>query len=162
MRKLLFLFMLLIAGTAAAQIMVSPGIQRPQPVVKPADNGQAKFDPANSPETARAEINRLSARVRDLKAQLSNTLANLQSARGELDEMRRAGGSLVTAQCVTQFLSRNTAGASEDCSASGYTCAAVSGLCHRSCTTSDMCSAGFACDIPSGRCVVANPPGDDG
>ena len=163
MRRAIFVVLLMVAGAAAAQIMVQPGvIQKPQPqVAMPQGPEAVALDPALSPETARAEIDRLKARVRDLRMQLSNTLANLQSARSELDEMQRAGGTLVRAQCVSQFLSRNTAGASEDCSASGYTCAAVSGLCHRSCTTSDMCAAGFTCDIPAGRCVVPAPASDE-
>jgi hypothetical protein len=94
-----------------------------------------------------------------LRDQLAVTLADLQNLRARLDDMTRAGGSLVTAQCTSDTISRNTAGASEDCAASGYTCAAVSGLCHRSCTSTTMCSAGFVCDIPAARCVPP-PVGD--
>lgn len=159
MRRLLLLLLVLMAiGPASAQVTtVSPrAVQQVQPQVIQRDSNAAKVDIAADPERARAEINRLRAKNRALRQQFANTLADLQSLRHDMDEMTRPGGSLVTAQCVDRITSRNTAGESEDCSASGYTCGKVSGLCHRSCTTSDMCSGGFVCDIEAARCVL--PP----
>jgi len=121
-----------VPALAQIQIMQMPQ-SPPEPVVAPAPaapqiqmvapSETPTFDPASTPETARAE-------------------------------MTRAGGSLVRAMCVSPTLSRNTAGAEENCAASGYTCASVEGTCHRQCTSTDQCAAGFVCDIGERRCVV--------
>jgi len=113
-----------------------------------------RFDPALTPETARAEITRLQKRIRDLRGQMAVTLADLQVLRTQLDEMTRAGGSLVRAVCASPELSRNTAGAEENCYASGYTCGSVEGTCFRQCTTTAQCAPGFVCDTSASRCVV--------
>ena len=79
----------------------------------------------------------------------------LQQARSTIDEMTSRGGSLVRAQCVSDSLSRRTdGGGEENCAASGYTCSAVEGTCHRQCTTSNDCAGGFVCDTGAARCVV--------
>jgi len=90
------------------------------------------------------------------------TLGDLQALRAQLDEMTRAGGSLVRAQCVSDTLSRRTdGGGEENCAASGYMCSAVEGTCHRQCTSSSQCSAGFVCDIGAAHCVVPSTGDDD-
>jgi hypothetical protein len=162
-RVVLLLLALFVVAPVAAQVIIArpDAIQRTEPQVAVPSGNPAQLDVASDPERARAEIARLRARNRELRGQFSTTLADLQALRGQLDEMTRTGGSLVTAYCVGGTVSRNSAGASEDCTASGYTCAAVSGLCHRSCTASSMCARGFACDILSGRCEVPAPAEDD-
>jgi len=152
-----------VPALAQIQIMQMPQ-SPPEPVVAPAPaapqiqmvapSEMPTFDPASTPETARAEMTRLQNRIRDLRGQLAVTLGDLQALRTQLDEMTRAGGSLVRAMCVSPTLSRNTAGAEENCAASGYTCASVEGTCHRQCTSTDQCAAGFVCDIGERRCVV--------
>jgi hypothetical protein len=120
-----------------------------------APQGPQSFDPAMTPETARAAIAKLQARNRELKKQMGLTLGDLQALRTQLDELTRAGGSLVRAQCISASLSRRTDGAGEEnCAASGYTCGPVEGTCRRSCTSSDQCAGGFVCDIGAARCVV--------
>jgi len=58
------------------------------------------------------------------------TLGDLPRVRTQLDEITRAGGSLVRAQCVSPTLSRRTDGGGEvDCSTSGYVCGSVEGIC---------------------------------
>jgi hypothetical protein len=122
--------------------------------------GAANFDPAMTPETARAAIAKLKAKNLELKKQMTLTLGDLQALRSQLDEMTRSGGSLVHAQCVSASLSRRTdGGGEENCAASGYMCAPVEGTCRRSCTSSDQCAGGFVCDIGAARCVV--PPTSD-
>ncbi len=171
-RKLIIsLFALLIALPALAQlqmpvmqppVVAQPVIVSPQAIepvaVSPSDS--ASFDPALTPETARAAIAKLRARNRELRGQMAVTLGDLQAARATLDEMTRAGGSLVRAQCVSASLSRNTAGAEENCAASGYNCSPAEGTCRRLCTSSDQCTGGFVCDIGAARCIVP-PTGDD-
>lgn len=168
-RKLILsLLALLIALPALAQFqMLPPVVAQPvtlppqaveQVAVSPSD--PASFDPALTPDTARAAIAKLHARNRELRGQMAVTLGDLQAARATIDEMTSAGGSLVRAQCVSATLSRNTAGAEENCAASGYNCSAVEGTCRRVCTSSDQCTGGFVCDIGAARCVVP-PTGDD-
>lgn len=152
-----------IAGTAEAQVLLSPnGIQRAQPQIRDQADSSQQVDPANVPELARAEINRLRTSNRELRQAFSQTLSALQELRRQLDETARRGGSLVTAYCESETVSRNTAGDTEDCSTSGYTCGSVNGLCHRQCSSSSMCAGGFTCDIPAGRCIVPTPSNDDG
>lgn len=166
MARLFLLALLMLMTSASAQMRSSPARtvnvpQRTQPPVIVNTAPPPQLDPANDPERARAEINRLRGNNRQMRQQLSNTLADLQAVRRQIDEMSRAGGSLVSAYCASSTQSRNTAGAIEDCSASGYVCAAVSGLCHRSCTTAAMCAPGFACDMDTGRCALPPVAEDD-
>lgn len=167
MRRFLFLLACLLAGfqlgPVAAQIFtVKPQIATPNvPAPQQSDAAGPQFDPALDPDRARAEIARLKAANRQLRQAFGTTLADLQALRARLDETTRPGGSLVTARCVSSLMSQNTAGASEDCSASGYACAAVSGLCHRTCNTSNMCAPGFACNMDNHRCELPPPAADD-
>lgn len=116
----------------------------PHAVVNP--NTAATVDPATDPTLARAEIDRLQRK----NSELTQTIADL---RNRLDETTRPGGALVHAYCSSQTQSRNTAGASADCTDAGYTCEPVSGMCRTSCQTSDQCSPGFLCDTGIERCV---------
>ena len=105
--------------------------------------------------TARAVSPQLSqALAIDYQAQYRKEVEKNKQLRGENDGLRqqlaeysRRGGSLVHAYCETRTLSRNTAGASNDCSHNGYTCEPVSGLCRTSANDSDQCSDGFLLDI---------------
>ena len=141
-------------ATVAAPAQAMPELQ----VAPPAE--ALTFDPALTPETARAAISRLQARIRELRGQMGVTLGELQGLRSQLDEMTRAGGSLVRASCASPALSRNSAGAEENCHATGYVCGAVEGLCFRQCTSTSQCAPGFACDIGAARCVLPSS-GDD-
>ena len=119
------------------------------------------FDPALDPDRARALIQQLRKDKLALRGQYMTTLSQYQEALARIDEMTRVGGSLVTAHCEGGTLSVNTAGASENCAASGYTCASVSGLCHRQCNVTSECAPTFVCDTGERRCVVP-APSDDG
>ena len=133
----------------------------PPSVLQVQPQGSLTIDPALDPDRARALIAKLQAKNRDLRTQMGVTLGDLQALRAQLDEITRAGGSNVHAQCISAELSRRTDGAGEEnCAASGYTCSPVEGTCRRQCTSSDQCSAGFVCDIGAARCVV--PPTDEG
>ena len=162
MRKILVVAAVIAAAAvpALAQISTIQVQQVPAPtpqviVATPPTGDQLTFDIANDPEKARALIASLRAKNRELRTQMGLTLGDLQALRAELDEMTRAGGSLVRAQCVSDTLSRRTdGGGEENCAASGYTCASVEGTCHRSCTVTSQCAGGFVCDTSISRCVV--------
>ncbi|MFC5571328.1 hypothetical protein ACFPN1_14785 [Lysobacter yangpyeongensis] len=81
---------------------------------------------------------------REKNRQLRDENARLQS---QLAEWTRKGGSLVHAYCETPTLSVNSAGARNDCAASGYGCEPVSGLCRTSVRSSDQCAPGFLMDV---------------
>ena len=132
---------------------VAPPVTTVEPVMMPPADAPT-FDVTNDPERARAYINKLRAEKRALREQMTVTLGDLQNARTTIDEMTRLGGTLVRAQCVSETLSRTTAGVSENCAASGYTCGGVEGTCFRQCTTSSQCSTGFTCDPGPARCIV--------
>ena len=166
MRKSVAIVLALAALAVPALAQISPiRIVRPvtPPPVQPvqSQNTPLTFDPALDPDRARALIAKLQAKNRDLRTQMGVTLGDLQALRAQLDAITSKGGSAVLAQCVSDTLSRRTdGGGEENCAASGYTCSAVEGTCHRQCTTTMQCSAGFVCDIPAAHCVV--PPGDEG
>ena len=166
MKKPVVIVLALAALAVPALAQISPiRIVRPvtpPPVQQVQPQGQLTFDPALDPDRARALIAKLRAKNHDLRNQMGVTLGDLQAVRTQLDEMTRAGGSLVRAQCVSDTLSRRTdGGGEENCAASGYMCSAVEGTCLRQCTSSTQCSAGFVCDIPAAHCVVPSS-GDEG
>ncbi len=167
MRRLSFLvsclLLGLLMGPLAAQVFtVKPQVLAPRAPAPQTNSATGpQFDPALDPDRARAEIQRLKTANRQLRQAFGTTLAELQNLRVQLDETTRPGGSLVTAHCVGQFVSQNSAGASEDCAASGYACAAVSGLCHRTCNSTTMCAPGFACNMDNHRCELPPPATDD-
>lgn len=73
------------------------------------------------------------------------------SLRAQLEAWTRKGGSQVHAYCETPTLSANSAGARNDCAASGYACEPVSGLCRTMARTSNDCAPGFLMNVD--RCV---------
>ena len=75
------------------------------------------------------------------------------SLKAQLDSYTSRAGSRVTAYCETPTLSRNTAGASNDCSASGFGCEPVSGLCRTVAHSTSECAAGFVWCSTSNACV---------
>ena len=171
-RRLVILTLAALAAVPAlAQFqVVLPPPPAPEPVVQQAPaapqiqmaipSETPTFDPASTPDTARAAIKRLQDRIRELRGQMAVTLGDLQVLRTQLDETTRAGGSLVRAVCSSPALSRNTAGAEENCYASGYTCGAVEGTCFRQCTSSSQCAPGFSCDIGAAHCILP-PTGEE-
>lgn len=145
--------LVVIAAMAAipAIAQVAPvKIQRPitVPMVQPIQTqpSEANFDVAMDPERARALINQLRQEKRDLDAKLTEAL-------GRIDEMTKPGGNLVRAYCASGDVSRNTAGAEENCAASGYACAPVEGTCRRSCNVTTDCAGYHVCDTARHVCV---------
>jgi hypothetical protein len=157
------LIILSLAAIAAVPVIaqIQPiRVQRPVPVapvteVQQSSSNAGVIEPWMTPDTAKAAIEKLQARNRELKGQMSVTLSDLQNVRTQLDEITRSGGSLVRAQCASASLSRRTdGGGEENCYASGYVCGDVEGTCKRQCSTSNDCAPGFVCDTGAARCVV--------
>ncbi|HSR65102.1 MAG TPA: hypothetical protein VLM17_05795 [Xanthomonadaceae bacterium] len=75
------------------------------------------------------------------------------SLKAQLDAYTSRTGSRVSAYCERATLSRNTAGASNDCSSNGFRCEPVSGLCRTVAHSSDECAAGYVYCSVHGNCV---------
>ncbi|NUS39334.1 MAG: hypothetical protein HOQ02_09975 [Lysobacter sp.] len=84
------------------------------------------------------------------------------SLKSQLDAYASRTGSHVTAYCETPTLSRNTAGASNDCSHNGFGCEPVSGLCRTAAHSSDECAPGYVYCATRNDCVDPNAPGSCG
>jgi FtsZ-binding cell division protein ZapB len=79
-----------------------------------------------------------------------------------IEALTTLGGSEVRAYCAAPNVSKNTAGAENNCADAGYSCDDVSGLCNTRCNTSDECSGGeFRCDTEHHVCIKPPPPSDD-
>ena len=75
------------------------------------------------------------------------------SLKAQLDSYTSRTGSRVTAYCETPTLSRNTAGASNDCSRSGFGCEPVTGLCRTVAHSTAECAAGYVWCSLNNACV---------
>jgi hypothetical protein len=153
--RLLALLALVLVTPATAQMSV-PRIQpiQVQPVAVSPQGADAVLEPWMTPETAKRAIEQLRAERTELKASLADTNTRLAEAIAKIDEMTKSGGTLVKAYCASSTVSRNTAGAEEDCAAGGYRCDQVTGLCHRRATHSLMCSTGFNWDANTNQCIT--------
>ena len=129
-----------------SMIMVAPTQE-----VSPSDPSLAI--PVDDPEALKARIRQLKEQNQALAEERDALTRERNILQARIDEMTAPGGSLVIAYCPSREISRNTAGAEEDCSSVGYVCNPVSGLCHTSCQGTDHCASGYACDIEAGRCV---------
>ena len=146
--RLLALLALILVTPAAAQ-MTMPQMAKPivvQPILATPPAADLSVEPWMTPETAKKAIEELRLERTELKTNLSEAIARI-------DAMTRPDGSQVRAYCATETLSRNTAGAEEDCAASGYSCDKVSGLCHRTARNALMCAPGFNMDANNGQCI---------
>jgi len=124
----------------------------PAPVDRPALQGTEIDQDA-------LERKRLEKENRELREENAKLKADNAALSARVDNFTSLGGSEVRAYCPDRDTSRNTAGAQTDCNRSGYTCEDVSGLCHTSCQTTDMCAVGWVCATDVQQCVVANPGG---
>lgn len=141
---------LLFVTPAIAQIVQVQPIQPTVPIIRiPSIAAEQNEDLANKAmtiEEARARISQLAKEKREANAKLKEALARI-------DEMTKPGGSLVRAYCASSDISRNTAGAEENCATTGYVCGEVAGVCKAQCATSNDCAGGYTCDVPQARCV---------
>ena len=127
-------------------ISVAPGVIKAAPV----SSGASAQSAASLPKDYEALYRKEVEKNRELKGTVDSLSARIA-------EMTRPGGRLVQAYCESNVVSRNTAGATSDCSAAGYACEPVSGLCRTSAQISDHCAAGFTyCSIHSNCVRTAN------
>ena len=138
-----------LAGILAAAIAIPLSAQNVQsvqpirPMVAPAANVQVQPDYRDLYEKARANNQKLRAENADLKAQLAAWTSK--------------GGSLVHAYCESDTLSRTTAGASNDCAATGYKCEPTSGLCRTTANSSADCAGSRIYCATTKQCVAPDP-----
>jgi hypothetical protein len=147
--------LLVFATTASSQVSMRP-VQPVRPMPAPTPAAQAAPIEAHTPELeAQKEISGLKHDVRRLEAENADLKAKNSALQGQVDGYSALGGSLVHAYCPadSNTTSKNTAGATSDCGAAGYTCEPVSGQCRTSCQTSDMCAPRFTCDTGIQQCV---------
>jgi hypothetical protein len=143
---------------ALAVLFVAPGaaqVTRALPPVTPMTVSPQAMPKLTPMEVDRDALTKVMTpeEVKALQSKLRETRIELRQAIERIDQMTKLGGSLVKAYCEpgTQ-MSRNTAGASEDCAASGYACDQVSGTCHRRALNTTMCATGFV--MNEGSCVT--------
>jgi hypothetical protein len=130
---------LLLVAPGAAQVtrpVIQPVVISPLPQIAPLEVDDNHITKVMTLEEANALIAKLKEERREKSLEL-------RAALERINEMTRFGGSLVQAYCTSDTMSRNSAGASEDCAAGGYNCDRVSGLCHRRAAISDHCAEGF-------------------
>ncbi len=138
-------------ATGAVLAQTAPRVRAIQPAV-PVAPVSATPAPASAstgvalPKDYQALDQKEAEKTRALRAEVASLTARLA-------EMTRQGGSLVQAYCETPTMSRNTAGASNDCAIAGYGCEPVSGLCRTSATSSAQCAAGFVYCSTNSSCV---------
>jgi hypothetical protein len=155
--RLIALLAAILVTPALAQMSMQP-MQRPGTTVSlpPAAVVQQDPDAATKVmtiEEAKAQIAKLRADNRDLTLKLSDSTAKLNETLATLTEWTQKTGSLVHAYCDGPTLSRSSAGASEECSTSGYACSPVEGTCRRSCNVTTDCAGYYVCDTAAHVCV---------
>lgn len=126
--------------------------------------------PARTAPAGKSTLSALEAENKRLKGEVLDLTARLEKAEREgalsasrvkyLEEqvkaMTKPGGRLVRSYCDGDSMSRNTAGAENNCASGGYACEPVSGLCYSRCSNNYQCALGWACDPGAARCVRAN------
>lgn len=147
----LALLALVLVSPAVAQLMkVQPIPQVSRPVVvqpvQPVQEDSNVAQKVMTIEEAQAQIAKLRQEKRDLDSKLTEALATI-------DQWTQKGGSLVHAYCESDEISRNSAGATENCADSGYRCASVEGTCRRSCNVTTDCAGYHVCDTARHVCV---------
>ena len=150
---------LLAVSVASAQtapvraIQIQPIQPAPATQVQPAatanDATQATQAEAIGPVQTVESLTAANKQLRENNRLLRNENAALKE---KIANMTTPGGSAVRAYCPTETTSRNTAGAEANCAASGYKCEDVSGLCHKTCSSSDHCSVGHSCNPCNNKC----------
>lgn len=133
-----------IASVAGAQTVRQ--VRPVSPIVATPISPAASATGVSMPKDYEALYRKEAEKNRELKAEV-------QSLTERLAQVTRPGGSLVTAYCESPSVSRNTAGATNDCSTSGFACEPVSGLCRTSARSSTECAAGFVYCSLRANCV---------
>ena len=128
---------------AACSIALAPALAQNVPVAPAMQSAR----PAVTPQLTHALDIDYQAQYRKEVEKNRQLLGENDGLRKQLAEYTRHGGSLVHAYCETETVSRNTAGARNDCAPTGYKCEPVSGLCRTSANDSLQCADGFLLDV---------------
>ncbi len=155
-RVLMLLCATLLAATfASAQSMPAVRPIKMQPVqpapttqVAPAPTEAVQAQPFGPVQT----VEGLTAANQKLRAENKALRTENGSLKAKLAALTTPGGSQVRAYCPAATISRNTAGAEADCAATGYKCEDVSGLCHKTCSSSEQCALGYSCNPCNSKC----------
>jgi hypothetical protein len=140
-----------LCADASAQVTRLQQIQRLPPDQPQIDQAQVDQSQVNQVQVDyRAKYEKERARTAELRAEV----AALQQ---RLDEWTRRDGSLVHAYCESDGVSRNSAGAYDDCGAKGYRCEPVSGLCRTSANASSDCFGSWIYCATNRQCVAPHP-----
>ena len=147
--RLAVLLAALIVTPALAQVLQVQPIQRPitvTPQIQPIQQESNAAEKIMTVEDAQKRIAQLQREKRELDGRLTEALATI-------DQWTKKGGSLVHAYCESEEISRNSAGATENCADSGYRCAEVEGTCRKSCNVTTDCAGYHVCDTARHVCV---------
>jgi hypothetical protein len=167
-RLSILLCALVLTAAASAQTMQVQPIRStapaPQAAVQPIQ--VQPIQPVDAAQTDQAEsapapiqtVESLTAANQKLRRDNKALRTENEALKARILAFTTPGGSEVRAFCPSDTVSRNTAGAENNCAAAGYTCDQVNGQCRNMCTTSDMCSAGFSCNPCNNRCETAANP----
>lgn len=136
MFKRLGVMLLLVLVVSASSVAQTVGTVRPM-VAPKLDTIVVDYRQQYEKERAKNQA------LRDENARLGQQLA----------AWTQRGGSQVHAYCETPSLSRNSAGASNDCAVSGFGCEPVSGLCRTVANSSADCAAGYIYCATNRQCV---------
>ena len=109
--RLWALLALFLVTPAFAQLVPRIRPIMPPPAMQQPDNSELQANLMTA-EEARAKIAELNREKRELNARLAEALATIE-------QMTSRTGSLVKAYCESNTLSRNTAGATDNCADSG-------------------------------------------
>jgi hypothetical protein len=160
-RPLIALCTLVLATVAAAQMQVQPikVAPRAQPApatqatqVSPAVDEASEAVQQEAPTEAIETVESLRAANKNLRDKNKALRTENLSLKERLAQFTTRGGSQVRAYCPTETTSRNTAGAEADCGATGYKCEEVSGLCHKTCSSSEQCAVNHTCNPCNNKC----------
>jgi hypothetical protein len=147
------IFCMILCGAEAADQKAAPAAQ-PQKTVStppPIDLLGACKSQLQACQTELQAITREKDALQKTNKDLLQKNADFQK---KIDEFTKLGGSSVKAYCKSGTVSANTAGATSDCSSTGYMCEPVSGLCRTKCSaTAGQCASGFVCDTMYGQCI---------
>lgn len=92
----------------------------------------------------RTRLERENARLKEENAVLKQ----------RIEALTTLGGAEVRAYCAAPNVSKNTAGAENNCAETGYSCEEVSGLCNTRCNSAKECSGGgYNCNPETHTCT---------
>jgi hypothetical protein len=148
---------LLVGGISLAQVGQQIYIPRPSLTAPPVETRQEIRRGGSETRRVICQQDISCLRERLLKEETTSS-----TLRKQISQMTLRTGSQVTAYCDAEngAISRNTAGASEDCG--DYVCAPNTGICLRRCRNVDDCNAPASCTRAGVCTTLVAPPYNSG